>query len=232
MRYPAISQDDAERITAALLAGEDGDIANRTTWQGAGPELDPEPIDELASALDVELDAFIATSDNDKDAFEGPAAGRLHAALAGVDLDVLDDPAFWRYLGLAKFWRLVRWREEGAFDHNWSRHRVYVDGRNHAECVVLRMYLRGRISEVDGDHSLAASVPHATDLWRSHIVRVRTSYSPVLARQLVREQRDQRMTTDHLRAYVTRLRRVSSNVVLHAYGEEDAAELLHELRED
>jgi hypothetical protein len=68
-------------------------------------------------------------------------------------------------------------------------------------------------------------------LWRSHILRVRTSYAPALAAALVHRQADpnRRMTTEQLREFVKRVNRVASNVVLLLYDEGQAETLLNEL---
>jgi hypothetical protein len=230
MKYPTLSLDECKRVAALLLDGQDADLANVVKWVGTSPELDVHPIEALASEVRNDLDAFIATGNRDKDAFEGAAAGKIHATLRQLPLEILDDPGFWRYLSVSHFWELVQWRESGAFAKGWDNYRPYIDARRQAECVPLRMFLRGQIALRDGGYALAAAVEKGTDLWRSHIVRVRTSYSPVLAQSLVTMQRDSRLNTDDLREIAKRVQRVSSNVVLHLYGDEDATELLDELR--
>lgn len=232
MKHPSISLDEVRRIAAERLQGSDVDVSGSVKWVGDGASLDLEPIKAAAAQIDGDLDAFVASGNSDKDAFEGAAAVPLYAALAPLSLDVLDDQGFWRYLSMAHLWTLTTWREP-AFrkeEAEWSKYRVYIDGRRQSECVALRMYLRARIAERDGDFSLATDIPEATDLWRSHIVRVRTSYSPVLAQAILEEQRAARMNTEDVRAFAKRIQRVASNVVLHLYEPDEAASLVTELR--
>jgi hypothetical protein len=232
MKYPVISLDECERLCARLVEGLEPDLNNAVKWVGTSPELDLKPISAMSSQLCDDLAAFQASGASDKDAFEGQASGRLHAALASLPFGVLDDPGFWRYLAISHLWPIVVWREPQAFERDWTKYRAYVDGRLPAECVPLRMFLRGQIAVVDGDYGLASAVHAGTDFWRSHIVRVRTSYSPVLAQAFIREQVADRMSTDVLRAYAKRLQRVASNVVLHTYDQEAAQTLLHSLHDD
>lgn len=232
MKYPVVSLDECERLCARLIGGLDIDVNSAVKWMGASPEIDLEPLKSTASQLHDDLQVFEASEASDKDLFEGQASAKVHAALADLPLAVLDDPGFWRYLSIAHLWGVVFWREQKAFAKDWSKYRVYVDGRLQTECVPLRMFLRGQIAVVDGDYSLASVVPAATDFWRSHIVRVRTSYSPRLAQAFVREQLADRMSTDELRAYAKRLQRVASNVVLNTYDDRAAAALLASIRDE
>lgn len=232
MKYPVISLDESERLCARLVEGLEIDVNNVVKWMGTSPEIDLELIKSTALQLRDDLEEFEASGASDKDAFEGQASAKLHAALADLPLAVLDDPGFWRYLAIAHLWAIVVWREPKAFEKDWTKYRVYVDGRLQTECVPLRMFLRGQIAVVDGDYALTSAVPAATDFWRSHVARVRTSYSPVLARAFIREQVADRMSTDDLRAYAKRLQRVASNVVLHTYDDDAAATLLASLRDD
>lgn len=230
MTYPTISLDECKRLAALFLDEQQDDVANSVKWVGHGPEIDVAAIAALAVELRDDLEEFQGGGSKDKDAFEGAAAAKLHAVMARLPLAVLDDPAFWRYVTLTHFWELTRWREPGAFEKEWKHYRPYIDGLKQSECVPLRMFLRGQIGVREGDYELARAVPQATDLWRSHIVRVRTSYSPPLAQGLIRHQRDDRLNTDDVRELAKRIRRVSSNVVLHLYDDAQVDELLDELR--
>ena len=152
--------------------------------------------------------------------------------MAELPLAIIDDPGFWRYLSLVHFWWLAQWRHPSAFESNDpALYLRYVDGVLTTECVLSRMYLRAQIAEIDGDYSLTTAVAQGSDFWRSHILRVSTGASPPLSRALLREQSERRMPTDQARALARDLNRISSNIVLSIYDEEDAAALLTELRE-
>lgn len=232
MKHPSISVDEVRRIAGERLQEIDFDLSGSVKWVGSGTDLDLEPIKAAVAQIDRDLDAFVVSGQADKDAFEGAAAATLYSALAPLPLDVLDDQGFWRYLSLAHLWEFTTWREPafGRDEPDWAKYRVYIDGRRQSECVPLRMYLRVRIAERDGDFSLATNIAEATDLWRSHIVRIRTSYSPVLAQAILHEQKTARMNTEDLRAFAKRVQRVASNVVLHLYEPDEAAALVTELK--
>lgn len=227
--YPTISLDECKRIVGLLLDEQEVNVDDAIKWVGP-EEVDVQAFEPIAQELKRDLTVFEGGGSSDKDAFEGVAAAKLHAGLRHLPLAVLDDPGFWRYLSVGLFWDVIVWREAGAFQKEWQDYRRYIDGTKQSECVPLRMYLRGQIALRDGDYGLASAVPEATDLWRSHIVRVRTSYSPVLAQGLLRMQRDDRLPTTPLRELAKRIRRVSSNVVLHLYEDGEVDQLLEELR--
>ena len=159
---------------------------------------------------------------------EAEAAPLLHDALSVVDVEVLDDPGFWRYLSLGLFWDFIRWRETKAFARgNYLR---YVDGKSSNECVLTRMYLRGAAVGGLPFAEYASMLPKATDFWRSHVVRVRTGTAPSLVRALVDMQRQHRLPTDPLRQFAEDLNRTWSNVVLSIYDDDEAHALVEKIQ--
>lgn len=232
MSHPSVALDALDRIGADLQAGGNLSVNDAVKWVGASPEVNLSPLDALIPALKSDLGSFLLSKNApDKDLFEGRAAEKLYVALAELPLEILDNPGFWRYLSLVKLWWFVTWREQTTYDKGkWENFRVYVDGRRSSECVALRMFIRGRIAAEAGDPRLAHVVPEATDLWRSHIVRVRTSYIPTLTAALLRQQLKKRMMTDELRTLAKRLNRLASNVTLDIYDVAEDDALLEELR--
>lgn len=232
MKYPTISLSDTEGLVPDLLRGETADLQAAVRWVGEGAEIDLGPLSSLAKQIANEIAGFGGSAPKPDD-YEGRQCGGIHLALRDLPLPVLDDPGFWRYLALVHFWELITWREPKALSTgDWARIRPYVDGTAPTECIPLRMFIRGQIAWDGSSHELASAVPDATDFWRSHIVRVRTGYSPVLAQAFVRLQRDRRMATFPLRQFAKRINRVASNVLLHTYDDAKAEELLAELYDD
>lgn len=237
MKYPVLSGDAARAIVMARLRGENPDLPNDLRWVGTGVAFDEGAFRDACEAILGELAVYRAGEEKGlKDQFEGRASGTLHAALAHLeanDLGVLDDPGFWRYVSVGELWELVRWREP-AFARDgveWHAIRKYVDGRNNAECVPLRMYLRGRLALVPPDnYSAASAVKRGTDLWRSHVIRVRASYSPELVRGFVGQVARYKIGTDEMRTFAKRVTRVGSNVVLSLYDDSEIRDLLEQLR--
>ena len=228
MRYPVLPRGVAAEIAQSLLSGEAPSIEDHVKWEGHGPRFDLGPIEGVSEALRQRLADFMESEQRtDADLFEGQACGEIHDMLRAVPLAVVDDPGFWRYLSIAHFWWLATWRHRSAFGGgDPGLYLRYVDGVHQTECVLTRMYLRAQIAEIDGDYWLAGAVPQGSDFWRSHVLRVSTGASPAVARALVREQVEHRMPTDEGRS----LNRVSSNVVLPLYSEDEASELISELR--
>lgn len=233
MKYPSLTLDQVERLSAELLAGREIDLANEVKWVGSGSELDVDDLEDLEAEVERRLGEFMASGNKDKDSLEAELSGVIHRELQVLPLGVLDDPGFWRYLTVAHLWQFTVWREEKAFGKGWQEHRSYCDGQKSSECVPLRMFIRGQVAERDGDYGLTGAGGEATDFWRSHVVRVRTSYARPIAQALSAMQGDQatRLTTDPLRELAKRLQRISSNVALLSYDEQAAAGLVQELRE-
>lgn len=230
-QYPTVGLDDCLDILRRRIAGEDVSISDQVAWKKAGDPPIMDDLDDFADDLSEDLPTF-DESDDDKDVIEGKLALRLLDALEGTGMRVLDDQGFWRYLAMGPMWDFVRWRESGKSSDDWEAYRIYVDGRRNAECVPTRMYIRARLAEKSGDRAIAHLVPEATDLWRSHIVRVRTSYSPTLTEAIIRSQHEDRLATDGVRELAKRVKRLRSNVVLGLYDQDDARSVVAELREE
>lgn len=233
MKYPSISRSKAQELATAHLGAPSIQLDDDIIWEGDGPEMDLGPIAELAASLhDSWTQLCEEETSPDRDLFEGHVGAQLHKVLtdAGLPWSALDDPGLWRYLTLAHLWWFVKWRQERTFaSEDWGKYRKYVDGTNPTECVVLRAFLRGQLTEPT--YELATAIHDGTDFWRSHVIRVRTGSSPTLARAFAAEQRDHRMATSELRPFARRLNRVWTNVILHTYEDMEAASLITELRE-
>ena len=169
-----------------------------------------------------------AATDAAREQREGEAAPLLHDALCAVDVEVLDDPGFWRYLSLDLFWDFIRWRETKAFTR--ENYLKCVDGRSSTECVLTRMYLRAAAVGGLEFAEYASALPRAADFWRSHVVRVRTGTAPSLVRAFVEIQRQHRLTTGPLREFAKDLNRTWSNIVLSIYHDDEAQALVEEIR--
>lgn len=222
-----------QELAPHLLHGAAPDRSSNTIWEGSGDEVVLDDLESSARTLSDELEQLRTDDgDGDRDDFEGRVGVTLAEALISVPLEVLDDPGFWRFLAVEFFWSFVTWRESRAFESgDYGKYRKYIDGTNPSECVLLRAYNRARIAGPDGDYELARAIPRATDFWRSHVLRVRTSTAEPLARSFARAQADNRMPTDELRAFARHLNRLWTNIVLHTYSDDEAKTLIEELRE-
>ena len=228
MRYPMLSLPRCEEIVRERIAGRDLDVPMQ--WVGDGEEIDLNRIAEAAESIKILLSGDW-NRQRDGDYVEGLAATHLYRALVpedapAVPIEVLDDPGFWRFLGLRYLWEFIKWREESVLE---GTHMEYVDARRSTECVPTRMYLR--VAAVGGlehaDH--AERLKEATDFWRSHILRVRTGTAPALTRAIVARQAAERLETKALRPFARRVNGAWTNVLLNMYDDEEAKRFVDEL---
>ena len=231
MRYKTLPLQECRRFARERLAGETPDIGTGVVFAGAGEDLDIKPIRKAAKKI-VRL---VDDKAKDRDRIEGKAAVLLYDGLAGVPVDALDDPGFWRYLsvGLA-FWGFIAWREHRALQKG-DNFLKYVDGKKATECVLPRMYMRvlalGARDDPKGQfRELATALPAATDFWRSHVVRVQTAASPAVVRAFARMQKERRLNTDDLREFAKDISKIRSTVVLSIYNDEEADLFIRDLR--
>jgi len=225
--HPSLAEDVLLENLGKLVSGELPDLFGREVAVGDGQPIDLSGLEECVSVIRGTLDQRLAGTgplDLDDDQFEGAMAAELHRCLVGFELDVLDDPGFWRYLASAPLWFFTRWREDPA-ERKPETYHVYVDGTKNDSCVPLRMFLRAQAVVRDGDYRLASSIRKGTDFWRSHIIRVKTSTKPELARAVAREQEAERMRVNLLRDYAKRINRRWTNEVLYILDENECREI-------
>ena len=234
MRYPTIPENKVIELTTRQIGNEFLDDAEGVTLVGTGTDIDLNDIDTLSKPLQAELKEFRKSdSANKQDLFEGRIAGRIHETINKLPLPVLDDPGFWRYLAIKKFWWLVYWREQATFDNGEAgTFRVYVDAKKSHETIPLRIFLRGQIALRDESYELVGGDEEDTDFWRSHITRVLTWKAPTVVQTLIRSHQDKRMVTKVLRPFARRMNRRRSSLILNEYTDDEASALIAELRGD
>ncbi len=225
--YPSISEKELLRVARLRIDG-DYTTGPKIAWLGSGDRFD----DKAVTASSVELEERLEGWDkkklkDDLDAFEGDIAPTVYDLLKDTPLITLDDPGFWRYLAM-EFWWYAEWRQKPSFKLG-ADYMKYVDGKNSAECVILRTFLRGQIASTAGDPNLASVIPEATDFWRSHLVRVLNWKFPSVVKAFIKFQEQERLTTDPLRRVARKLNRRRANLVLTEYSTQEATKLLDEL---
>lgn len=227
VRYPVLTGSKCAELSAQMVAGIKPTIEPHVVWTGAGEELNFTAVEAFARQMTREAADW---TDPDRDRFEGKAAVELHKVLSDFPIHVLDDRGFWRYLSLKYFWEFIAWRERKPFGK--GNYLKYIDATSSTESVLPRMFLRASAIGGPPYGQLAAAIPHSTDFWRSHVLRVRTAAAPPLARAFARRQAESRLSTDPLRAAARRLNRTWTNVVLHVYDDEEAENLVSRLWPD
>ena len=214
------------------------DLGNAVKWYGEGSEIDTELLEDIGWSVERLINGQGAdqTSELDLDQTEGKAAVELFAAIEDAEVPVaaLDDPMFWSWISLASLWNFIVWRQPKAFaktDGSADAWNQYVDGRLSYECVASRMHLR-MLALGGSDHAdLASAVPGGTDLWRSHILRVRVGEHPPLVRAIIRLQAEPttRLPTNPLREFAKELNRSLTNFVSALLDDEEADALIREI---
>ena len=231
MRYPSISPGQCIEIVQARINGRDAEVPMR--WVGSGDEVDLDRIEQAAKEIDsLRMRGW---GSREGDYVEGLAATHLYRALTpddarAIDVAVLDDPGFWRFLGLRFLWDFITWREPSVLS---GTHMEYVDGQRSTECVATRMYLRvAAVGGLEFAEQHSERLEQTTDFWRSHILRVRTGTAPALTRAIVSRQARQPLETDSLRPFAKRVNGAWTNVLLNMYDDAEAERFIDELWPD
>jgi hypothetical protein len=244
MRYSTISLSGAVLFSAELTASEQnqsedyvmGFLAQNVveaSSPGTGVErlLKLDDLEALSVSVNTQVKALISTpkKNADKDKLEGEICGLVYRALEHVPIEILDDPGFWRFIGIRYFWGFTLWRESSALAKNNIA--TYFSAKSSSESIPLRLYLRAQaMRDSDGQFPLAEAVSEGTDFWRSHIIRVRTGRARALAQAFAKLQGSDRMMTDELRQFARRLNRQWANVIMLDYDDKQSNDILKEIK--
>lgn len=240
MKYPMSFHGDASDYVLGRRSGgsvtSDADI--RPTFREVDTAKDP--VDTIEAALEDLLDAWRDDKDSKKaserDEFEGALAVTLYKTLKELPAEVLTDRDFWRYLAI-RLYEFVQWRDGEACSLesygaagsalNWN-------------CVPLRMFNRAHVAEVgrlaagSDEDFYGVDLHGATDLWRSHILRVLTSYSPLVVHEMLKDYDNWTdrakalgmQRKDAVREYAKDLKRARSNILFEVLDGEAVGDLL------
>jgi hypothetical protein len=244
MRYSSISLSSATLFAGELTANQQNQSEDyvmnflsqnvrETSSPGTGAErlLDLDDLEAVAATVNSRLKKLAVAPKKgvDKDELEGEICSLVYKALEHVPVEILDDPGFWRFIGIRYFWSFTLWRESSALAKNNIA--TYFSAKSSSESIPLRLYLRAQaMRDVNGNFSLAEAVPEGTDFWRSHIIRVRTGRARVLAQAFAKLQSTDRMMTDELRQFARRLNRQWSNVIMLDYNDKQSSDILKEIK--
>jgi hypothetical protein len=236
VRYPTLSATAAttyvEDRRAAEGAGHSAVIAP-IVYVGSGSEAGPfieealRDFREEFTELEVRSSTGQGKSRKDgksKDSVEGLLSVGLYSNLKDLGAEVLTDPGFWRYLGCVEMFGFVKWRDgENCKPESFGAGSSFPTW----DCVPLRMFVRARICAESGatDYDDVAAIP-GTDLWRSHVLRVKTGNAPHLSVALVRAWERGDLDTDSVREVAKSLKRLRSNVIFEVLDADQAAEIV------
>lgn len=232
--YPIVGRKDLKTYIAGRSAGvlEPHDLV--VNYERSSAEDLP---DEICAVLDGvistwrALDLASITSDQARDAVEGELSASLHDGFRELPANVLTDRGFWRFCA-GKLYDYVIWRHQTSKSEP-ALHPYFgvVAETLGFECVPHRMFNRALIAHAGGavvgsDDPYALAKFGARDVWASHILRVRTSYAPAVARELLVDVRDGKLPTLTVRLLAKNLKRVRSNVLFEVLDEHQARVLM------
>ncbi len=237
MRYPTLSGVDATAYVEARRAADGGDhsaLVAPITFKGSGAEATPfvdgaiREFREEFGRLQRRTSKSGAKASGDqeltKDGVEGDLSSAFHSNLSELNAAVLTDPGFWRYLGCVEMFSFVRWR-----DGQDCKLESFGAGSSFPtwDCVPLRMYVRSRICvESSAADPAAVATIAGTDLWRSHILRVKTGNAPELAVALAQAWGRKEMTTDTVRDVAKRIKRLRSNIMFEVLDADQVNDMI------
>ena len=232
--HSTLSSNDAARLVEDLRAGRPRTDLLRTTGSGADVRAAIEgSMMRFREAARAEGalggDAPVGKSkkhEQSKDAIEGRLACVLYDELKDYGPDILTDPGFWRYVAVWEMFDFVQWRDGAGC-------RLASFGADSQvptwDCVPKRMFVRARIAhEAAGDDRAAEALASVagTDLWRSHILRVKTGNAPLLAEAMVSAWDSGEMRTSAVRDVAKRVKRLRSNIVFELLDQDQVTDVV------
>lgn len=232
VRYPVVRLVEAQRYVLRRQNGELG-VDDRPEFEeegNSGEETLLPAVNELAGRMTDLFHSSKArfTSGLARDRFEGSLAVQLHEQLCEFPARVLTDDDFWRYLAVKELYEFVSWRD-GQSSGSPALASFGANGpRVTYDCVPFRMFVRADIASTvagcgpqDLDAMDISSVA-GTDLWRSHILRSKSSFSPDYVRLLLEHHERGVLPAAVVRELAKRVRRVRSNVLIETLESKDA----------
>lgn len=233
--YPAVSRKDATQYIVGRQNSSLGPHDLSVVYKGASDQDWGEDVEAvLASTLLAweETDLTTYSSDQARDSLEGELSALLHEGLRQLPAAVLTDRDFWRFCA-ASLYDFIVWRHQSS--KTVAALYPYFGAASEApgfECVPLRMFDRAHVAREGGslpgsDDPYALARFGARDVWASHILRVRTSYAPLVAHEILMDVRAGKLPTDIVRDLAKNLKRVRSNVLFEVLDSLQARDLVN-----
>lgn len=230
VRYPVVRLVEAQRYVLRRQNGELG-VEDRPDFEEEGASGDETLLPAVTDIADRISDLYQSskarfTSGIARDRFEGSLAVQLHERLREFPARVLTDDDFWRYLAVRGLYEFVSWRDGQSSGSPALASFGASSPRVNYDCVPFRMFVRADIASLivksgaqDLDVMDISSVA-GTDLWRSHILRSQSSFSPDYVRLLLEHHERGVLPAAVVRDLAKRVKRVRSNVLIEALDAE------------
>jgi hypothetical protein len=229
MGYPVLSRAKTEEYVRGRREGTLPDGPPEHELRGPDDDCFDAVEEGLRDVIDEwrGLDSFKAKSDRARDKVEGELSVVLYKRLRDLPGNILSDRDFWRYCA-ARLYDIVQWRHPK--ESSLANFGAATNAISH-ECMPHRMFERAHIAflggEAVGDQDpFALACFGASDVWRSHLLRVLTGNAPVVAHELLTDVKAGKLKTNLVREVVKNLKRVRANVLFEVLDQPQARELI------
>ncbi len=228
MQYPTVSLHSYQRFINEYRQNSPLRDKPEGVMRGQGEE----PLNRIRAELLRIVDEWkksikkIGDSSAKKEELEAELSSQLFRILETLPVTMLTDSDFWRFLSSEYFFEFTLWRDgESCALASFGASSATVN----FDCVPFRMFNRGLIAFTISDDINELDYAHipGTDLWRSHILRVLTSYSSSMSQAILDEYKAGNLPTAVVRDVAKSLRKSRANVVFEVLDIEEAEEILN-----
>jgi len=246
MSYQTIPSKTIAEVTKSKIQNED----IRHFFQTQQPDKDEIDLNEIKLLSEVikknvqDFDPSGTKSSEARDEFEAEIAQSLHEVLKKIDVEILDDPGFWAYLTFHFFWDWVYWSQKPTFNAFMEKgtddYRNYVSGTDSSRCVVLRTFLRGKLTyEATGSYELSKWSDlgrSGGSFWTDEVLARSNWHLPKMLSKVL-----EKFATDDdfkvgkgkpIRRFSLMLGRRRASLLLHSLTDKETEELFNELLEE
>ena len=236
MAYRSMTSDQVLEFVAKLNAAPANQADQVIPPAGATRESGVDvgkAIDKICAAIEGSVPAKPRGMDADR--LEGKWALGLYEAFLPLGPKILNDLGFWRYVACEKLPKFVIWRD--GSEKNGASKEGFGGGASASgfqDCVPYRMFRRGQIAALAQFKKMTpeqiANI-EGTDLWRSHVLRIRLGNAPTAAAvflQAADKRRNGEVSlTDLVREAAKLVQRLSTNIVFAYLDDTQAAALIN-----
>jgi hypothetical protein len=187
MSYGAISRSQVEVFVAELNAAKTLKVRSEIAPPSHAERAGGNNVEEVVITACAAIRGSTPTEARakDADAIEGQLSVDFYRQLIQLPPEVLNDLDFWRYVACAHLSGFIIWRDgSSALPASRAGFGAGKSAAAFQDCVPYRMFRRGQIAclaKVPGMTPLQIAKIPGTDLWRSHVLRVRIGNAPTAA---------------------------------------------------
>ena len=263
MSYPGVSRRNATKMVAELKrlrsSGENIEVLEGFEEMYVelrpGPEYDRQAVDRAGVRMREELPQGFEPGKSQNRSpeirssrinLEAVLAGPMHSALGELEVEILQDGDFWRYLALFPFrWYLLAREPELQPQDYGGLGEKKIDGEvvghfktNMKYQLLLRTYLWGKCAfdELDLAGTPGETYRRATllkvdglstiDVWHSHIIRIQMGQLGKIPVSFVDACAETPVSTNEARELEKLITRIKHTVLMDVYNYDEARALV------